>query len=394
MVEDGDVAVFDDEGDAGVFVGEADADVDEADLHVTYGMEAAVSPLRSRAGPPGPRRSKMVLQPMLVANYDFQLGGGEVGLLMLANGLRRRGHRVRIAVPGLGDLAAGFDRVVYDPRLPTIDGDLVRIAQDADVIHVYSASTMAALHRAQVQKPIVYHVLVPNPHPADRDMAATASVVICNSQATAGRFAGAPNIEVVYNGVAEPHPPTTELGIDPTRRTIAIIGGTVLRKGQVDVLPALLEVIAATDDVDVVFIGRTGGAEAMRLRRHASTSNGRVRLLGYIPGVANHFSAFAMVIVPSRSEGFGRVAVEALRAGTPVLARRVEGLKEALADLADPWLPPQRTDWTNRILQELHCPTHSPDELKAAARRFEPDRFVDRVEAIYRQVTTTTQVAE
>ncbi len=34
-----------------------------------------------------------MLRPLLVANFDRVVGGGEVGLLMLADGLHARGHR-------------------------------------------------------------------------------------------------------------------------------------------------------------------------------------------------------------------------------------------------------------------------------------------------------------
>jgi len=328
----------------------------------------------------------MTLRPLLVANYDRVFGGGEVGLLMLAEGLRRRGHRPLIAVPGHGPLAANLERVRIDPRRPAIDHDLARLAADADLVHVYSTAAMAAVDRSDIDKPIVHHALVPNRHPSDARLAARAHVVVCNSHATAARFAGSRNVEVVYNGVAEPSRPATSLGLDPRRRTIALIGGTVLRKGQLDALPALLDVVATADDVDAIFIGRSGGPEALRLRRYALASQGRLRLLGHVPRVADHMSQFVLVLVPSRSEGFGRVAVEAMRAGTPVLATRVEGLQEALSDLSDPWLPDDSTNWAARIMSELDNPSHTPDELRAAGRRFEPPRFLSAIEDIYHRL--------
>jgi glycosyltransferase involved in cell wall biosynthesis len=146
------------------------------------------------------------------------------------------------------------------------------------------------------------------------------------------------------------------------------------------------QVLSARSDVDVAFVGHATGPIALALTGRAAQSGGRLRVLGFVPEIADHLAEFALVLVPSRSEGFGRVAVEALRAGVPVLATRVEGLVEALQELSDPWLPDARDQWPARILRELDAPTHTPDQLRAAALRFDPERFTDDVLDCYREV--------
>jgi glycosyltransferase involved in cell wall biosynthesis len=172
----------------------------------------------------------------------------------------------------------------------------------------------------------------------------------------------------------------------PDRRTIAIVGNLCPRKGQLDILPALEEVLTARGDVDVAFVGRDEGPVAVEIRRRAAAWDGRLRLLGFVPDIGSHFSEFALVLVPSRSEGFGRVAVESLRAGVPVLATRVEGLVEALSDLRDPWLPASRDHWADRILRELETPTHTAAELTAAAMPFDQHRYTDQILGCYQRL--------
>jgi glycosyltransferase involved in cell wall biosynthesis len=191
---------------------------------------------------------------------------------------------------------------------------------------------------------------------------------------------------VVYNGVRAPCPTRASLGTDPRRRTIGVVGNICPRKGQLDALPALEQVLASRHEVDVVFVGHAAGAIAAALRDRADASSGRIRLAGFVPEAAALLGELDLVLVPSRSEGFGRVAVESLRAGVPVLATRVGGLVEALADLEDPWLPDDRQQWPERILRELDHPSHTPDELRAAGRRFDPDRHVDAIVATYREL--------
>lgn len=340
----------------------------------------------------------MTVHSLLVANTDIMLGGGEVGLLMLAEGLLQRGHRPVVALPGRrsGELATRLQHADVPFHLlgsseSGAGEQLQAMAARSDVVHLWSGAAMTMVERCGIDLPVLYHVLVPNPSPLDAEHARRADCIVANSRATAHRFPGHP-VEVVYNGVAEPCVPDARLDLDPARRTIAIVGGTVPRKGQLDAVPALLEIVRSTDDVDVAFIGRVGGPVAMRLRRMARSTGDRLRLLGYVAGAANHLHELSLVLVPSRSEGFGRVAVEAMRAGVPVLARPVEGLLEALEDLRDPWLPADPGEWSARILRELDAPSNSPAELRMAAQRFAPEHFVAAIEAIHQRLARSTAV--
>lgn len=323
------------------------------------------------------------LRPLLVANYDVMLGGGEVGLGMLVEGLLDRGHRPTVAVPGPRMLFGRCPEQPIPAALPDMALALRTLARDHDLVHVYSVRAGLAAALARTGRPLLLHVLTPESSDYDAVVAPFADAILCNSSATAGRFAGGA-ARVVHNGVRAPRPRgEARLGTNPRHRTVGVIGNICPRKGQLDVLPALEQVMACRDDVDVVFAGHATGAIACELRDRARAAAGRLRVLGFVPGIADLLGELDLVLVPSRSEGFGRVAVESLRAGVPVLATRTGGLIEALAGLDDPWLPDDRQDWPDRILHELDQPTHTSDELRAAGRRFDPDNHLDEVIAIY-----------
>lgn len=325
------------------------------------------------------------MRPLLVANYDYFLGGGETGLLLLAAGLRARGHSPLVAVPGDGPLCRQLDGQPIAGTVPAGALDLRRLARECDLIHCFSsrAALMACL--AGSGRPVILHALIPDPNPYDAVLHHLVQRVLCNSHATARRFGSAP-VDVVYNGVPRPANPVQRLPLRPGRRTIAIVGHTSPRKGQLDALPALREVLAKREDVDVAMLGRVLGPVGAALRDAADASGSRIRLFGFVPDAADHLGEFSLVVVPSRSEGFGRVAVEAMRAGTPVLATRVEGLVEALQGLRDPWLPDAKDAWAERILRELDAPTHSASELQLACDRFDPERYLSDILAHYRSL--------
>jgi glycosyltransferase involved in cell wall biosynthesis len=328
------------------------------------------------------------MRPLLVANYDFVMGGGEVGLRLLAEALVERGHRPLLAVPGRTPLFGVCEERSVPETLAAGALALRGLAAGCELLHVFSirAALMAIL--ANTAKPLIVHALIPNRSPYDPVVESFAAAILCNSRATAARFGE--ETPIVYNGVPRPRPTAKRLDLRPGRRTIAIIGNLCDRKGQLDALPALERVLAARADVDVAFAGRVVGPVALALQERAPAWNGRLRLLGFVPNIGDLLSGVALVLVPSRSEGFGRAAVEALRAGVPVLATRVEGLIEALQGLRDPWLPADRELWADRILRELERPTHSPTELETAALRFDPDRFTEEVLESYRRAVAGT----
>ncbi len=327
------------------------------------------------------------LRPLLVANHDHVLGGGEVGLRMLVDGLVERGHRPTLAVPGERTLFGRCHEQPVPQALPDMALALRELAGAHDLVHVYSVRAGLGAALARTGKPLLLHLLTPDPGDYDAVVAPFADAILCNSRATAERFPDGA-ARVVHNGVRAPRRAGSGLGTNPRHRTVGVVGNICARKGQRDVLPALEQVMASRNDVDVVFAGHATGAIAAELRDRARAWSGRIRLLGFVPGIADRLGELDLVLVPSRSEGFGRVAVESLCAGVPVLATRTGGLVEALAGLHDPWLPDDRGAWPARILEELERPTHTPDQLRAAGRRFDPRRHLDQVISIYRELVS------
>lgn len=339
----------------------------------------------ARAGP-WCRRDRASVRPLLVANYAYVLGGGEVGLRMLVEGLTARGLRPVLAVPGTGRLFDEFEQQSIAEEPPQAAADLRALAAGCHVIHTFSARWALAAARGMTGKPLILHALLPTRSRDDRAAASAVDLVVCNSRATAARFDPPVRPRVVYNGVRRPEPARPPLHVRPGRRTIGLVGNICPRKGQYDVLPALERVLELRPDIDVVFAGRVSGAIGLVLSERAATSAGRIRMLGFVPDIADHLATLSLVLVPSRSEGFGRVAVEAMRAGTPILATRVEGLIEGLSGLRDPWLPDDRARWAERIVQELDAPSHSRAELEAAGARFDPSAYIEAIVGCYEDV--------
>jgi glycosyltransferase involved in cell wall biosynthesis len=159
------------------------------------------------------------------------------------------------------------------------------------------------------------------------------------------------------------------LGIPPEAKIVAAIGRMRPEKG----MDALVDAVdrITLGGFHLVLVG--SGPEEPALKEAASACRHPVHLLGHQSDVALWFHLSDIIAIPSRAESFGRVTVEAMCAGRPIVASRVGGLVEAVEDgatglLVTPNQPQELANALERLLKD--------DELRArmgsaARKRFE-----------------------
>jgi glycosyltransferase involved in cell wall biosynthesis len=153
-----------------------------------------------------------------------------------------------------------------------------------------------------------------------------------------------------------PHRPRAavrdELGARPDDFVVLALGALVRRKG----FDLLLAAARKIQRRPLVWIAGEG-PERDELERLIGGLAGRARLLGRRDDVPDLLDAADVVAVPSRAEGLGVAALEAMAAGRPVVAARVGGLAEVVVD--------ERNG--------LLVPPEDPSALAAAIQRLEGD---------------------
>lgn len=145
----------------------------------------------------------------------------------------------------------------------------------------------------------------------------------------------APVPVVVGNGVEANAPPPTTLAAPfprPTNGYLLHVGHLETRKNLAVVVRALSLLPPATRP-ELWLVGRDAGART-DLARRARHGDVTLRCLGVLPDaeVAALYHRARAVVVPSRHEGFGLCALEALAAGRPLLAARAAALPEVVGD--------------------------------------------------------------
>jgi D-inositol-3-phosphate glycosyltransferase len=197
------------------------------------------------------------------------------------------------------------------------------------------------------------------------------------------------------------------------RRVVLFAGRLEPLKGA----DTLIEAIAEMDrdphlqDVVCLFIGEDSGdgakashgGERRRLEQLAVDAGigDRIRFLGAVPHdrLARYYALADVCVVPSRVETFGLVALEAQAQGTPVVAARVGGLPEVVADEETGLLVEGREprDYCSAISKILHDEAGRERMGEAARRRagtFSWERMVDRLLSIYGRVSSPEIPAE
>jgi len=114
-----------------------------------------------------------------------------------------------------------------------------------------------------------------------------------------------------------------------------------------------------------------------------------VEWLGERDDVPELLAEADILVVPSRWEGFGLVAVEAMAAGVPVVASGVDGLLEVLGDVGV-FVPPEDPQALRAALQRL---SEAPEERAQRALRgrhrsamYALDVCAERYRTLYQQV--------
>ena len=157
-------------------------------------------------------------------------------------------------------------------------------------------------------------------------------------------------------------------------------------------LEAFPRVLVAHPAVRLVIVG--DGPLRPALERHARRL-GLERVVvftGWVDHAASLMSACDVVAIPSRWEGFGMVALEAMAAGLLPVASRVDALEEVVVDgvtgsLVPAGDPDALADAVSSLLAD---PVRAEELGRAGRRRLEEEysvaRMVERTAAVYAEL--------
>ncbi|HXJ82304.1 MAG TPA: glycosyltransferase family 4 protein [Candidatus Methylomirabilis sp.] len=360
------------------------------------------------------------------------IGGSEAAAAALISGLRGRGVEFTVVTRrDPPDLPATLDYEGIPVHRLEVDQDVLdrrdmgtllalrqrvsAIKQDfrPDLVHVSLPGPTALLHRFtdascwRAPTLVTLHVpLTPDelrPEGVSGSVTRRADwVVACSESLLAETRAAMPEIaphsSVIHNGLPMPSLPPAELRVDPP--ILVCVGRLVRQKGLERAIEALATVRGRCPDARLVVAGDGELREDLEQQARALGVAAAVEFMGWVqprnvPALLNRAS---VVVVPSRGEAFGLVALEAAQMARPVVAFNVGGLAEVIADGRTGLLVGEGD--TQALAAAILRLLSNPDEAATMGRRarehaktFSVARYADAFEALYRRLAIPRAVA-
>jgi N-acetyl-alpha-D-glucosaminyl L-malate synthase BshA len=203
-------------------------------------------------------------------------------------------------------------------------------------------------------------------------------------------------IDVVYNFIdpdrhERPIPPCIPPRDCPEQFNLMHISNFRPVKRVLDVVRVFARV---RQEIDARLIMVGDGPDAGAARQLASDLGvlDWVTFTGVVDGVARLLQAANLLLLPSQTESFGLVALEAMASGVAVIASDVGGLPEVIEHGVTGYLAPvgdvdKMAEYVVRILSDCAlCQTLSRQARERAVSRFDYHDIVPQYEAVYERV--------
>ncbi len=307
---------------------------------------------------------------LAISNHATFMGGGEHSFVDLISHLPGE-YPVVASIPSEDALAKRIrERNIFTvinplpPIRPTCIHQIVktilqfrRLCRKRNIRLIYANGSRAAFYGGIVGRmsaiPVIWHCRISEPDPClDGILVRLAGRVIANSKATALRFSPRfqKKIETVYNGfdlkwlkeedVKRPN------WIDRDWSVILVVARASRWKRHDLILQAFEKVACSEKSVRLVCAGEKDHSEPawwdeLQERTRKSFASERIHWCGAVDDVRPWYRAALMMVLPSVHEPFGRVVIEAMALGVPVIATRSGGIPEIITHMQNGMLVPE-----------------------------------------------------
>jgi len=349
------------------------------------------------------------------------VGGGEYSFLDLMKNLPPVWQPIAV-VPEEGVLKELLNKASIKPFITPLStirpwtlhkilksiSNLIALTKKTKPDLIYANGPRAAFYSCVTKPfhrlPVIWHCRI-----ADRDVKMDwllyrlSSLIIANSHATANRFKNFSQnkLKVIYNGIdiqwlQDEAIKKPDL-IQPDWKVILVVA-RISRWKRHDLALSAFEKIAPTDPkFHLVCVGAKDELEPrwydyLMRKTGQSRFSDRIHWIGQVEDVRPWYKSAHILLLPSENEPFGRVLVEAMACGVPVIATRSGGVPEIVRDGIDGILVTSGdadalVKAVLRILRDESLRTHISKTTKKRAENFNLSTHVENMMEVFRHIT-------
>jgi glycosyltransferase involved in cell wall biosynthesis len=183
------------------------------------------------------------------------------------------------------------------------------------------------------------------------------------------------------------------LGLAQQDAVIGFVGWLLPIKGPDYLFKAMDYVWPEKPETVLLMVGK--GAMDVDLRAKALRKNidGKVKFLGWRQDINELMPVFDMLVLPSLNEGMGRVGVEAMAAGKPVVGSRVGGIPDLIEDGQTGYLVPPADEKALaaailKLLNDRDRARLMGERGKQRCQRYSLDAMIAKLDDLYSDFTT------
>lgn len=384
---------------------------------------------------------------LFITDHGGQLGGAEHSMLELIQELQSRGHRIYCIIPSAGAFTTALEEhgvECWIRNMPVIERNnqfgyifkhilfLLWFAvsvlfllhrRKIDIIHANKTTSIfyAAALSVMTWKPLVWHVRNYNRHFGfvGKLLYRLTDRVICISNDVARPFFdafGKRKVAIVYNGVSvQPYNKVSYVASKlkqtlnlPANNFLVGVAGRITAFKNIETFVEALSIIAQegrkNTNIKGVIIGDCITSNPMQMHLDLEYKKSIVRRITALKlELSVHWVGFTaqpdlyirdldVLVLPSIAEPFGRILIEAMALGVPVIGSRSGGIPEIIEDGHSGLL--FEAGNAHELAQTIMALAADPIRRRAlskagwerARNSFSTETYTNRVEEIYRSL--------
>lgn len=185
------------------------------------------------------------------------------------------------------------------------------------------------------------------------------------------------------------------LGLNSGKLVVGTVGWLLPIKGPMVLLKAMDRIWQKHSDVELVYVGKGELEEELKTEFFRMGVSDSVTFLGWRNDVHEIMPVFDLFVLPSLNEGMGRVLVEAMASGKPVVGSNVGGIPDLIKNGHNGFLvePGDEIDLSvaiEKVLTDAKMRDEMGRKGKTMALNFGVERMVEKIDDLYATLLQTS----